>query len=330
MQTRPARRRRCSAAARTPTKRSTTGASCRRSIKWGNTHGVVEDSQGNIYVHHTVHATSESADSMVVFDQKGQVRPVVGQGVQGRRARPAHPQGRQRRVPLPHGERRESAPDAAAGDAGGGRQGDAERGDRLEDPGPPDVDAHTSRRPTARRSATTRPTSRSRRTATSTSATATARTYVNQYNSKAEYIRTFGGKGVGGRASSREPHGIWVDTRGAAPILRRRRSAQQPAAALHARRRAHRLRHRLPAAVPLRRAEGHGRHSRSARPRDADRQRATASSSTSATRTRPTGTTRCAPSRARRSSPASSSARTAPASITTATSSSWSGSRSDG
>ena len=40
-------------------------------IKWGNTHGVVEDSQGNIYVHHTVHATSDSADSMVVFDRQG-------------------------------------------------------------------------------------------------------------------------------------------------------------------------------------------------------------------------------------------------------------------
>src|SRR4029453_6789057 len=40
-------------------------------LKWGNTHGVVEDSQGNIYVHHTVHTTSDSADSMVVFDSKG-------------------------------------------------------------------------------------------------------------------------------------------------------------------------------------------------------------------------------------------------------------------
>src|SRR3954454_3835444 len=40
-------------------------------IRWGNTHGVVEDSQHNIYVHHTVHATSESRDSMVVFDDKG-------------------------------------------------------------------------------------------------------------------------------------------------------------------------------------------------------------------------------------------------------------------
>jgi hypothetical protein len=40
-------------------------------IAYGNTHGVVEDSQGRIYVHHTVNAKSESADSMVVFDEKG-------------------------------------------------------------------------------------------------------------------------------------------------------------------------------------------------------------------------------------------------------------------
>src|SRR3954452_8598481 len=40
-------------------------------IKYPNTHGVVEDSQGRIYVHHTVHATSESHDSMVIFDDKG-------------------------------------------------------------------------------------------------------------------------------------------------------------------------------------------------------------------------------------------------------------------
>ncbi|MGA8862126.1 MAG: hypothetical protein WB506_19130, partial [Candidatus Sulfotelmatobacter sp.] len=42
-----------------------------RTIKYGNTHGVCEDSQGNIYIHHTVNATSESLDTMVVFDQKG-------------------------------------------------------------------------------------------------------------------------------------------------------------------------------------------------------------------------------------------------------------------
>ena len=40
-------------------------------IKYGNTHSVVEDSHGNIYIHHTVHATSQSPDAVVVFDPKG-------------------------------------------------------------------------------------------------------------------------------------------------------------------------------------------------------------------------------------------------------------------
>ena len=40
-------------------------------IKYGNTHGVCEDSQGHIYIHHTVNAASESSDSMVVFDAQG-------------------------------------------------------------------------------------------------------------------------------------------------------------------------------------------------------------------------------------------------------------------
>jgi hypothetical protein len=40
-------------------------------IKYGNTHGVCEDSRGHIYIHHTVNAASESSDSMVIFDHKG-------------------------------------------------------------------------------------------------------------------------------------------------------------------------------------------------------------------------------------------------------------------
>ena len=36
--------------------------------------------------------------------------------------------------------------------------------------------------------------------------------FVNQYNSKAEYIRTFGGRGAAAGQLA-EPHGIWVDER---------------------------------------------------------------------------------------------------------------------
>jgi hypothetical protein len=40
-------------------------------IAWGNTHGVAQDSKGNIYIKHTVHATSTKADAIVVFDPDG-------------------------------------------------------------------------------------------------------------------------------------------------------------------------------------------------------------------------------------------------------------------
>jgi hypothetical protein len=39
-------------------------------IRYGNTHGVCEDSQGNIYIHHTVHPSSQSDHTVVVFDSK--------------------------------------------------------------------------------------------------------------------------------------------------------------------------------------------------------------------------------------------------------------------
>jgi len=40
-------------------------------IKYGNTHGVCVDSQGRVYIHHTVNDASESHDTMVVFDRNG-------------------------------------------------------------------------------------------------------------------------------------------------------------------------------------------------------------------------------------------------------------------
>jgi hypothetical protein len=40
-------------------------------LVYGNTHGVCEDAQGHIYIVHTVHASSRSSDTVVVFDEKG-------------------------------------------------------------------------------------------------------------------------------------------------------------------------------------------------------------------------------------------------------------------
>jgi hypothetical protein len=44
---------------------------CPANIKYGNTHGVCVDSQGRVYIHHTVNDASESHDTMVVFDRNG-------------------------------------------------------------------------------------------------------------------------------------------------------------------------------------------------------------------------------------------------------------------
>ena len=41
-------------------------------LVYGNTHSVCEDAQGHIYIHHTVHASSQSPDAVVVFDDKGE------------------------------------------------------------------------------------------------------------------------------------------------------------------------------------------------------------------------------------------------------------------
>ena len=41
-------------------------------IAYGDTHGLAVDSQGRIYLAHTVHSSSHKSDAVVVFDQEGQ------------------------------------------------------------------------------------------------------------------------------------------------------------------------------------------------------------------------------------------------------------------
>jgi hypothetical protein len=52
-------------------------------IKYGNTHSVCEDSQGHIYIHHTVYKDSPSPDSVVVYDEKGKFVRSFGQMFRG-------------------------------------------------------------------------------------------------------------------------------------------------------------------------------------------------------------------------------------------------------
>ena len=177
------------------------------SIQYGNTHGVCEDSQGNIYVHHTVGATSESSDSMVVFDPSGKFVKSWGRDFKGG-AHGLHirREGSNEFLYLCDTKRavvvkttlageevfslgypKEAAPYAASGPDGKpikysptnlaiAPNGDIYVGDGY------------------------------------------GSSYVNQYNSEGKYLKTFGGPGKeAGKLLC--PHGIAVDTRGDKPVL---------------------------------------------------------------------------------------------------------------
>jgi hypothetical protein len=175
-------------------------------IKYGNTHGVVEDSQGHIYVHHTVNATSESADSMVVFDENGKFVKSWGKEFKGG----AHGL---------HIQKEGSTEFLYLCDTARGIVMKATlNGEAVFTLGYPDE------------SAAYQPGSDGKKPKYSPTNLAIApngdlfvgdgygSSYINQYNRKGEYIRTFGGKGKeAGKLDC--PHGIIVDRRGATPIL---------------------------------------------------------------------------------------------------------------
>lgn len=52
-------------------------------IRFGNTHGVCEDAQGNIHIKHTVHASSSCDDAIVVFDSAGKFVRSWGKSFKG-------------------------------------------------------------------------------------------------------------------------------------------------------------------------------------------------------------------------------------------------------
>ena len=186
-------------------------------LKWGNTHGVVEDSQGRIHVHHTVHATSERADTIVVFDAGGRFVRSWGADLRG----VAHGlhirrEGRDEflyltanatnpRIVPPPAMQAVVLKTTLAGEIVWKIQG------------PPDVPQY---RPGADGAV---PRYNPTNVAIAPNgdvyvSDGYGSSYVNQYNSRGEHIRTFGGRGAGAGQLA-EPHGIWVDTRPQAPVL---------------------------------------------------------------------------------------------------------------
>ena len=153
-------------------------------IKYGNTHGVCEDSQGHIYVHHTVNAASESNDSMVVFDGKGKFVKSWGKEFKGgAHGLHIHKEGKQEFLYLCDTKRARGGQDHARA---------AKKCSRSAIRRSPNS---TSPAPTASRSSTARPIWPSPPNGDIYVGDGYGSSYINQYNSKGEYIRTFGGPG---------------------------------------------------------------------------------------------------------------------------------------
>jgi hypothetical protein len=176
------------------------------SIQYGNTHGVVEDSRGHIYVHHTVGAASESSDSMVVFDAKGKFVKSWGKEFKGG----AHGlyirrEGSTEFLYLCDTKRGVVVKATLEGEEvfslGYPTQAEAYK---------PDADGKLPKySPTNLAVAAN---------GDLYVADGYGSSYVNLYNSKGEYSKTFGGKGKeAGKLDC--PHGIAIDTRTGSPIL---------------------------------------------------------------------------------------------------------------
>lgn len=175
-------------------------------IKYGNTHGVCEDSQGHIYIHHTVNQASESHDTMVVFDAKGKFVKSWGKDFKGgAHGLHIHKEGKQEFLFLCDTKRALIVKTTLSGE-----------------------EVFTIGYP--KESEQYKPDAEGKKKKYSPTNLAIApngdiyvgdgygSSFINQYNPKGEYIRTFGGLGKdAGQLSC--PHGITVDTRGATPIL---------------------------------------------------------------------------------------------------------------
>ncbi len=171
-------------------------------LAYGNTHGVCEDSQGNIYVHHTVNASSQSADTMVVFDASGKfVRSWGAQFKGGAHGLHIRKEGSTEFLYLCDTKAALVTKRTLAGE-------------EVWTIGYPD-----KAEPYAKEKIKYSPTNLAiAPNGDIYVGDGYGSSYINQYNPKGEYIRTFGGKGKeAGQLDC--PHGIVVDLREKTPVL---------------------------------------------------------------------------------------------------------------
>lgn len=171
-------------------------------IRYGNTHGVAEDAAGRIYIHHTVGAGSESADSVVVFDADGRfVRSWGREFKGGAHGLHLHREGRDEFFYLCDTGRRLVVKTTLDGEVVWTRGCPSEETGHYRDP-KEYVPTNVAIAPSGEVFV----------------ADGYGRNYLHVYTTEGKYLRTFGGTGRGaGRTAC--PHGLMVDTRGPEPTL---------------------------------------------------------------------------------------------------------------
>lgn len=176
-----------------------------RHIRYGNTHGVCEDSQGYIHIYHTVHSGSDSGDTVVVFDEKGKfVRSWGRQFKGGAHGMMLRKEGSEEFLYLCDYAHAIVTKRTLKGEEVFTLGYPVESNRYVQKDG-----SYINYQPT--------------NVAIAPSGDifvgdGYGSSFINQYNSRGEFIRTFGGMGTdAGRLNC--PHGLWVDTRGETPIL---------------------------------------------------------------------------------------------------------------
>jgi len=176
-------------------------------IQYGNTHGVCVDSLGQVYIHHTVYPTSEKADTMVVFDAKGRFVKSWGKQFKGG-AHGLHirKEGNQEFLYLCDIKRGIVVKTTLDGEEVFtlGYPKESDPYSKLGPDGKPIKYSPTNLAIAPNGDIYV--------------ADGYGSSYINQYNRKGEYIKTFGGPGKeAGQLLC--PHGIIVDERGDQPLL---------------------------------------------------------------------------------------------------------------
>ncbi len=174
-------------------------------ILWGDTQGVTQDAKGHIYVTHTVRADSPSKDAIVVFDKNGKFVTSWGSrfaggghGIDIRKE--GGKEGGQEFLYHCDTAHRVVVKTTLAGDV------IWEKG-KPEEPG-----VYKDKMPFVPTNVCFAP------DGGFYIADGYGSSYIHQYDSKADWVRTFGGPGSE-PGQCHTPHGLWLDTRHGEPLL---------------------------------------------------------------------------------------------------------------